>query len=105
MKPKKAFILLSLFIAALVVSACGKSQSQESGAPPAPTVSVAAVIQKEVNEWDEFTGRLEAVEHVDIRPRVSGYVDKIYFRQGAEVKKGDLLFEIVDAATTEGRAP
>jgi RND family efflux transporter MFP subunit len=94
MRLKQSFTPLWLFIATLVLSACGKSQSQEPGAPPAPTVSVAAVIQKDVNEWDEFTGRLEAVEHVDIRPRVFGYVEKIYFRQGAEVKKGDLLFEI-----------
>ncbi|MGH8750651.1 MAG: efflux RND transporter periplasmic adaptor subunit, partial [Burkholderiales bacterium] len=59
-----------------------------------PQVSVAAVIEKEVSEWDEFTGRLEAVERVEIRPRISGYIDKIHFREGAEVKKGDLLFEI-----------
>ena len=79
----------------LLLVACGKPPSQgPGGMPPPPQVSVAAVIEKEVNEWDEFTGRLEAVERVEIRPRISGYVEKIYFKQGAEVKKGDLLFEI-----------
>ena len=50
--------------------------------------------QRQVNEWDEFTGRLEAVEKVEVRPRVSGYIERIAFREGAEVNKGDLLFEI-----------
>ena len=90
----KAIFALLLSIPVLVAG-CGQSQSQGSGGPPPPPqVSVAAVIEKEVNEWDEFTGRLEAVERVEIRPRISGYVEKVYFRQGAEVKKGDLLFGI-----------
>ena len=92
--------LVSIFFALLLpipilLAACGKSQSQgAAGMPPPPLVSVAAVIEKDVNEWDEFTGRLEAVERVEIRPRISGYIEKIYFQQGAEVKKGDLLYEI-----------
>jgi multidrug efflux system membrane fusion protein len=57
-------------------------------------VNVVTVIEKEVNEWDEFTGRLEAVESVDIRPRVSGYITEIHFEAGAIVKKGDLLYVI-----------
>ena len=52
------------------------------------------VIEKEVNEWDEFTGRLEAVESVEIRPRVSGYITEIHFEAGAIIKKGDLLYVI-----------
>src|SRR5207237_7745271 len=51
-------------------------------------------IEKEVNEWDEFTGRLEAVEFVEIRPRVSGYITEIRFNAGAISKKGDLLYVI-----------
>ena len=87
--------LLFLFATSLLLVACGKSQSQAPGGPPPPPqVSVAAVIEKEVNEWDEFTGRLEAVERVEIRPRISGYVERVNFHQGGEVKKGDLLFEI-----------
>ena len=95
MKRQIAFILALLLSVPALLAGCGKSQSQgPGGPPPPPQVSVAAVIEKEVNEWDEFTGRLEAVERVEIRPRISGYVEKIYFQQGAEVKKGDLLFEI-----------
>lgn len=65
--------------------------------PPAPgplPVNVVTVIEKEVNEWDEFTGRLEAVESVEIRPRVSGYITEIHFEAGAIIKKGDLLYVI-----------
>lgn len=60
----------------------------------APKVSVADVIEQPINEWDEFTGRLEAPESVELRPRVSGYIDRVAFREGALVKKGDLLFQI-----------
>lgn len=95
MRLNKPYELLLLFATPLFLAACAKSQSQgPGGPPPPPQVSVAEVIEKEVNDWDEFTGRLEAVERVEIRPRISGYIEKIYFQQGAEVKKGDLLFEI-----------
>lgn len=62
-------------------------------APP-PPVSVAKPIVKEVVEYDDFIGRFEAVDKVDIRARVSGYVDKVHFTDGAIVKAGDLLFTI-----------
>lgn len=61
---------------------------------PPSKVSVAKVIEQPVNEWDEFTGRLEAPETVQIRPRVSGQIDQVAFTEGALVKKGDLLFQI-----------
>jgi multidrug efflux system membrane fusion protein len=79
---------------AVVLSACGKPEAQAPQVPPAPQVSVASVIEREVNEWDEFSGRLEAVEKVEVRPRVSGYIEAIHFQEGKEVKKGDLLFVI-----------
>lgn len=60
----------------------------------APPVSVAAAIERTIRDWDEFSGRLEAVEKVELRPRVSGYIERIHFTQGAEVAKGDLLFDI-----------
>jgi membrane fusion protein, multidrug efflux system len=63
-------------------------------APPAVPVSVAAVVQSDVAAWDEFSGRLEAVERVDIRSRVSGAVQSVHFHEGALVKKGDLLITI-----------
>jgi RND family efflux transporter MFP subunit len=76
----------------LVTSGCQKSAPP----PPAtvPAVTVAKVIPKEVVEWDEYTGRTDAIESVDIRPRVSGYLEMIGFRAGDIVEKGDLLFEI-----------
>jgi RND family efflux transporter MFP subunit len=57
-------------------------------------VSVAQVLERRVKDWDEFTGRLQAVESVEIRPRVSGYIDRVAFTEGSEVKRGDLLFVI-----------
>jgi RND family efflux transporter MFP subunit len=78
--------------AALLVG-CGRSGSAAQ-APPPPQVSVAAVVEKRVKDWDEFTGRFQAVETVEIRPRVSGYIDKIAFKEGSLVKQGDLLFVI-----------
>lgn len=65
-----------------------------AGEPPATPVSVATVVQSEVSTWDEFSGRLEAVERVDVRSRVAGAVQSVHFREGALVKKGDLLITI-----------
>src|SRR5204862_282333 len=80
--------ILSIF---LTVGGCKK----KSAPPQAPLpVNVVTAVEKEVNEWDEFTGRLEAVESVEIRPRVSGYITEIHFEAGAIIKKGDLLYVI-----------
>jgi len=73
------------------ISACTKSAAPTASPPE---VSVAQVIQKRVKDWDEFTGRLQAVETVEIRPRVSGYIDRVAFTEGSQVKRGDLLFII-----------
>jgi RND family efflux transporter MFP subunit len=78
--------------ALLLIGGCGKSGG--SAPPPPPQVSVAQVLEKRVKDWDEFTGRLQAVETVEIRPRVSGYIDKLAFTEGSQVKRGDLLFVI-----------
>ncbi|AHL34193.1 RND transporter MFP subunit [Pseudomonas brassicacearum] len=80
-------------LSVLVMSACGKTPDTAASMPPAK-VSVAKVLEQPVNEWDEFTGRLEAPETVEIRPRVSGQIDEVAFTEGALVKKGDLLFQI-----------
>jgi multidrug efflux system membrane fusion protein len=64
------------------------------GAPPPVPVSVAKVIEKPVIEWDEFSGRITAIESVQIRPQVSGTITEIHFQDGQLVKKGDLLFTI-----------
>lgn len=61
---------------------------------PLPQVKIAHPLTREVSEWDEYTGRIEAVESVEVRARVSGYLDKVNFTAGEKVKKGDLLFLI-----------
>jgi multidrug efflux system membrane fusion protein len=81
------------FAAVLLLSACGKA-AETSQHMPVAQVSVAAVIQQPVNEWDELSGRLEAPESVEIRPRVSGFIDTVAFAEGSLVSKGDLLFQI-----------
>ena len=75
-----------------LLTGCGKHAAQL--APPPPTVSVVQPVAREIVEWDEYIGRLEAPETVEIRARVSGYLDKVHFKEGKEVKKGDLLFTI-----------
>ena len=76
----------------LLSGGCGSGGNAQ--APPPPQVSVAQVLERRVKDWDEFTGRLQAVESVEIRPRVSGYIDKVAFTEGSQVKRGDLLFVI-----------
>lgn len=79
----------------IVLAMLGCTKKNPSQAPQdIPAVPVSEVIERAVTDYVEFTGRTEAVDHVDIRPRVTGYVVKIPFREGAEVKQGDLLFEI-----------
>jgi multidrug efflux system membrane fusion protein len=78
---------------ALTASGCGTQAATPSG-PPAAEVSVAPVVSRTVRQWDDFTGRIAAVETVDLRPRVSGYIDRVTYQEGKEVKKGDLLFVI-----------
>lgn len=79
----------------LLLAACGKPPEGGHGGqmPPAP-VTLAPVEQKELVEWEEFTGRVEPMETVDLKPRVSGYITEVHFQAGALVKKGDVLFTI-----------
>jgi RND family efflux transporter MFP subunit len=85
--------MLVLAGVALSAAACANTEAQQ-GAPPAPKVTIAEVVARDVTEWDEFTGRLEAVNTVAIRPRVSGFVSAARFLEGAVVRRGDLLFTI-----------
>ena len=78
--------------AALLLTGCGPRAAQQ--APPAPAVTVAPVEHREIVEWDEFTGRTAPVDSVEVRPRVSGYVQEVRFQSGQLVKKGDVLFVI-----------
>jgi membrane fusion protein, multidrug efflux system len=86
-------LLVGVGILSVLVTAVGCKKNSAPPQAPLP-VNVVTVIEKEVNEWDEFTGRLEAVESVEIRPRVSGYITEIYFEAGAIIKKGALLYVI-----------
>src|SRR2546421_2522664 len=95
----KIFLRLTLAVialgaVALLSTGFGRSSSQGPAPQPAPSVTVAPVEQKEIVEWDEFTGRTEPVESVEVRPRVSGYIQKVQFQSGQLVKKGDVLFTI-----------
>jgi len=88
---KHLFIGVGIISILLTAVGCKKESAPQQGPLP---VNVVTVIEKEVNEWDEFTGRLEAVESVDIRPRVSGYITEVHIEAGAVIKKGDLLYVI-----------
>jgi len=76
-----------------LLAGCGNHATQQQK-PPAPSVTVAPVEQREIVEWDEFTGRTEPVDSVEVRPRVSGYIQEVRFQSGQLVKKGDVLFVI-----------
>ncbi len=88
---KNIFLSVGLLLVLFAEIGCKKASVTQQAPLP---VNVVTAIEKEVNEWDEFTGRLEAVEFVEIRPRVSGYITEIRFDAGAIVKKGDLLYVI-----------
>jgi RND family efflux transporter MFP subunit len=77
----------------LVLAACGQGQKQAS-APPPPAVTVAHPIKRNIVDQDEYVGRFVAVDSVEVRSRVSGYLDRIHFTDGQMVKQGDLLFTI-----------
>ena len=64
------------------------------GQPPAPAVTISLPLQRKITEWDEYTGRFDAVAAVDIRARVSGYLNEVHFQDGQIVKKGDVLYSI-----------
>lgn len=88
MKPSAVALAASL----LLLAGCGRQVAQQP--PQPPSVTVAPVERRELVEWDEFTGRTEPVETVEVRPRVSGYIQEVQFQSGQFVKQGDVLFVI-----------
>jgi len=86
---------LGIMLLSVLLVGCDNSVAQNA-APPAPAVSAADVVVKSISQWDSFNGRIEAVESVQLRPRVSGYIDKVNYTDGQEVKKGEVLFTIDD---------
>src|SRR5687768_6063381 len=81
-----------LALACVTVTGCRSQRAAPAPMPPA--VAVASPLVMRLTEWDEYTGRFEETDRVDVRARVDGYVDSIHFRDGAIVKPGDLLFVI-----------
>ena len=88
----RTIIFLALLFAHLSLAGC--DSKPVGSAPPAPSVTVARPLQKMITEWDEYTGRFVAVERVEVRARVSGFVDLVDFNEGQMVKQGDRLFVI-----------
>jgi RND family efflux transporter MFP subunit len=87
----------AVFALVVLVQLAGCTRGETAtpaAAAPAPAVSVATVVSRQISDSDEFTGRFEAVERVEIRPRVTGYIASVNFVQGREVNKGDVLFVI-----------
>jgi len=104
MTTRRSFTRLGIVLAVVALASgmvvgFGESLGSEKSGPaenmpPPPAVSVAQVVSRDVRQWDEFTGRVTAVETVELRPRVSGYVERVAFEEGQEVRKGDVLFMI-----------
>lgn len=92
--------VLSAALAALV-SGCGEDKQQQA-APPPPAVTVATPVKRVITDFDEYVGRFTAVNSVEVRARVSGYLDRVHFKDGDNVKQGDLLFSI-DKRTFENQ--
>jgi multidrug efflux system membrane fusion protein len=97
MAASRVALCAGLAIATALLAGCGDWNSQaapSASPPPPPPVSVAAALERAIVDAEEFSGRIEAVEQVDVRARVTGYIESVNFRQGAEVRKGDVLFVI-----------
>jgi membrane fusion protein, multidrug efflux system len=92
MKNDSLKVLVVLAAAMMLGSGCRQAKAPPT--PPTPSVTAKQPVPREVMEWDEYPGRLEAVEMVEIRARVSGYLQSVHFKDGALVNKGDLLFVI-----------
>lgn len=81
------------FLTALAIALAGCGGNQQHQMPP-PDVNVAAVVQKQVTRWDDYSGRVEAVQAAEIRPRVTGHLEAVNYQEGGLVGKGQLLFTI-----------
>jgi multidrug efflux system membrane fusion protein len=90
---ERAAISIVVALCAGILAGCDNKPAANA-APPPPPVTVSKPLQKQITEWDEYTGRFEALATVDIRARVSGFIDSIHFRDGQIIKQGDLLFVI-----------
>ena len=91
---KAPLIIMSVLTTAILVGCSTDKNEQSAPAMSAPTVSVAEVISLRLSEWDEFSGRLSAPETVTLIPRISGYIERVLFTEGALVQKGQVLLQI-----------
>lgn len=106
------FALAAALLPVLMLQACGEAQESAqpgaAAAPPAPKVSVAKPVRKLVSDYDEYVGRFVALDYVEVRARVSGYLEQIHFQDGQLVKEGDRLFTIdrrpFEAALAQAKA-
>jgi RND family efflux transporter MFP subunit len=95
MRFRSAIVVPAFVLSMLAAAGCARNEAAPAAAAaPAPQVSVAQVVSRPVTDFDEFTGRFVAVERVEVRPRVSGYIASVAFTPGREVKQGDVLFTI-----------
>ena len=91
---KSPRVLAAIAVSTVLTLFSFNSAGAQGAAPPPPKVTIAEPLKQRVTDWDEYTGRFEAVQQVEIRARVSGNLDAIHFKDGQEVKVGDLLFTI-----------
>lgn len=89
-----SIVAFTLVVSLLTAGASPRDSLAQGGPPPAPPVTVAAPISKRIATWDEYSGRFVAVASVDVRPRVSGFINQVHFQDGQIVKAGDLLFTL-----------
>ena len=90
-----------IVLLAVALTSCGEKPQQQAAA--GPPVTVAQPVKRTVTDWDEFTGRFEAIEEVQVRARVGGYVTSVEFKDGDMVHKGDLLY-VIDSRPFEAVA-
>ncbi len=89
-----AISALALLALTLALSGCGKEAKSAAAPPPPASVEVTKVVFRELRQWDDVTGHLEAINRADVRPRVGGFIDTVKFQEGAHVHQGDVLFQI-----------
>src|SRR5215813_7906024 len=92
--PTSTPVRAALLVALVLMAGCSESPQKQANVPPPPAVTVAKPTQRAVVDQDEYVGRFVAVDMVEVRARVSGYLEHVHFQDGQIVKQGDLLFSI-----------
>jgi RND family efflux transporter MFP subunit len=92
--PAQSIHIAAMLALATLVASCGDGQQKQGGGPPPPTVTVATPLKRTLSDFDEYVGRFIPVDSVEVRARVSGFLESVHFKDGQMVKKGDLLFTI-----------